>query len=339
LSITPLKHEQSRDGAKAIVVSNIQRFSVHDGPGIRTVVFVQGCPLRCKWCQNPEDMNQKMRLMFYRSVCVGCGACIQACPHQANYTDDQGMIQIDRAKCRACGECVKACPAEARKMSGELMTVDQVMQEVVKDEVFFRNTGGGVTLSGGEISMFPDFASELLSHCQRQGIHTAIETCGHAQWDNLWRIAQYSDLILYDLKLADQELSKQWTGVDGDLILYNAKKLTGLGKKLVVRIPLIPGVNDTNRQFNKILDFAKTLDGVDAIHILPFHQIGSSKYEALDLDYGLCEMKTDNDERIKRCKGLAEAAGFRVSLGGTGFNGDEQKEPARPKGRGFIYDM
>jgi pyruvate formate lyase activating enzyme len=320
-------------------VSNIQRFSVHDGPGIRTVVFLLGCPLRCKWCQNPETFNAKPRLMMNYDKCVGCGACVQVCPRKAISFGESGRIITDYDKCDGCWLCVNECYYQARQLTGKPYTVEEVFLEVKKDEVFYRDTGGGVTLSGGEPLLQPEFCFELFQESGKYSIETAVETCGYTDWKNFERILPVTNLFLYDMKLLDGNKHKKWTGVDNELILKNAKKLVKAGKKLIVRIPLIPGVNDDREEFGSIVRFVKELGSVDSIHITPFHQIGSSKYEMMGVEYALKGLNEENACNIEHCKQIAVDMGFKVSIGGAGFKEDTEaaRKPATRKF--FLYDI
>lgn len=302
-----------------VYVSSIQRSSVHDGPGLRTVVFFLKCPLRCKWCQNPETISGVPKLMFARQNCVSCGACIPACPEHAVSLDAGGDIVTDMSQCRHCFACVDECFFDARKPSGKPYTVSALHKELCKDEVVFKTSGGGVTLSGGEPTQHIEFCGALLTMLKDAGIHTAMETCGFAPWDKLRTLLGKVDLFLYDIKTADAAASKQWTGADNALILDNARKLAAAGANMVIRVPLIPGVNDSDEAFGDILAFCGQLPGVSELHILPFHQVGASKYDMLAADYALAGWEEESADAAERCKALAEHAGMRVSLGGTGF--------------------
>ena len=337
MTVSTLKFERRREGTNTVVVSNIQRFSVHDGPGIRTVVFVQGCPLRCKWCQNPEDLRVKPQLLFNPGECIGCGECLKACSRGATVLGNEERISIDRDTCIGCGDCVTVCHPGARKLSGKNLTVQEVFREILKDEEFYKNSNGGVTLSGGEITMFPDFAAELLQLCRNHGIHTAIETCGYASWENMEKTAGFCDLVLYDIKVVDPLKAQKWTGVDNELILENGRKLAELGKSMIIRVPLITGVNDDTEEFSKIVDFTISLRTVKTIHILPFHHLGKSKYEMLDLEYSLAEVAEPDEESIQRCVAVAEGSGLRVSVGGSGFISERNEQKDKRQESGFIY--
>lgn len=326
-----------------VFVSNIQRVCVHDGPGIRTVVFLLGCPLRCRWCQNPETLEREPRLMVNARKCAGCGACAEACARQAARRSTDGAVRFDRSRCAACGRCVPACWYKAREMSGRPYSARRLLEEIAKDRVVFRNSGGGVTLSGGEPLLHPAFVAELFRGCRQQGIHTAVETCGAVPWGHFEQVLPVTDLFLYDLKLIDPAKHERWTGAGNLAILGNARALAAGGRRLVVRVPLIPGVNDDEAEFRAIARFAAGLPGVGELHILPFHQVGSSKYDLVGREYELEDLPEDNEARVARCRQLAEELGLRVSVGGAGFKqpGDEA-QACRDRGARkstFLYDL
>lgn len=318
------------------LVSNIQKFTVHDGMGIRTTVFLLGCPLRCKWCQNPEAIKGTPDIMMSHELCTNCGACIAACPENAIYVGEDGKICTDWGKCTTCFECVKECYFKAREKTGTPYSVDELYDELVKDEEFYKTSGGGVTISGGEPMMSADFVQELFTKLKGRDINTAIETCGFAPWRCFETIFDVTDLFLYDIKLINSEKHKHWTMADNELILRNVRKLAEMGKQIIIRVPLIPDVNDGDKEFANIVTFAKSLKGVDELHILPFHQVGSSKYESVDLKYEMADWKEENAERIEKCKVMAEKMGFRVSVGGTGFRVDRDSHVTR---KGYIYNI
>jgi pyruvate formate lyase activating enzyme len=327
-----------RESEPSVYVSNVQRFCVHDGPGIRTVVFLLGCPLSCRWCQNPEALASRPAVMFNPAKCAGCAACVQACAQQANRLDGEGRIRFDRARCLACGRCVASCYFRARELSARAFSVPALLEELLKDRVVFRNSGGGVTLSGGEPLVHAGFAAELLRGCQRREVHTAVETCGAVPWRSFEKVLPVTDLFLYDLKLIDPGKHERWTGMDNRAILRNASALAEAGKRVVVRVPLVPQVNDDEEEFGAIARFAAGLKGVDELHLLPFHQIGSSKYELVGRQYAMRDAPEESDERVARCRQIAEALGLRVSVGGSGFRHEAEAQGAKRRNT-FFYDM
>ena len=263
-------------------IFNIQHYSIHDGPGIRTNVFLKGCPLRCLWCSNPESQQQVPQLMFRADRCTGCGACISSCPVSAISLVDQ-RVQNDRSLCTGCGACVAVCPNEAREIIGTTATAGEVFDEVAQDKLFYAKDGG-VTLTGGEVLVQPAFASAVLQLCRQAKIHTAIETCGFADWAALKEVLQYTDLVLYDLKEMDPEFHKKYTGVDNSRILENLKKIDDqMDLEIWVRVPLIPGCNDDKENLLATARFVKeNLHKCTQIHLLPFHRLGEGKYEQLE---------------------------------------------------------
>lgn len=309
------KAGQGKEIREKVYISNIQKFCVYDGPGIRTVVFFMGCPLRCKWCQNPENFCHDPVVMFDESRCTGCGGCIERCPSRAISRGAAGNILLNRGLCTSCGECARYCRQQAREVCGRIMTPDAVYEEVMKDEVFFRNTGGGITLSGGECTLFPEYVSALLGRVKERGIHTAVETCGFCEPEALEKIEAYADLFLYDIKLITPDLHRRWTGQDNRKIKRNLEHLVRNGRDVVIRIPLIAGVND-GEEFRKILDYLKGLREIREIHILPFHQLGASKYRLSGQDYEMWEWKECSEKIAEQCTLMAENEGFKVNVGG-----------------------
>ncbi len=319
-------------------VSNIQRFCVHDGPGIRTTVFLLGCPLRCHWCQNPETLAHRPILLFNPDKCAGCAACVEACPQGAARRGEDGGLRFDRALCTACGRCTASCCYRARQLSARAFSVQSLLEEILKDRVAFRNSGGGVTLSGGEPLLDAEFASRLLEACGRSGVPTAVETCGAVPWDHFERVLPHVDLFLYDLKAIDPEKHRTWTGADNHAVLSNARSLAEAGKRLIARVPLVPGVNDDDEEFQAIARFAAGLRGVEELHLMPFHQIGSSKYALAGMEYRMQDTPEEDEGRIDRCRRLAEQLGLRVSVGGAGFRLEPDRERARRRST-FFYDI
>lgn len=261
------------------IIFNIQRYSIHDGPGIRTTVFLKGCPLKCFWCQNPESQNRQPELLFKKSTCTGCGKCVVTCPSQASIIRGNSA-SIIRGKCTGCGKCVSTCPAEARLLVGKRVTAREVVREVLKDKKFYIRSGGGVTLSGGEPTAQPDFALSILRQCKEAGLHTAIETCGFVSWPVLQELLKYIDLILFDIKCLDPAKHKQGTGVSNDLIIDNAGKLAQI-KPMRVRVPLIPAFNASVDEINKIVTFARQELKLINIDLLSYNKLGEGKYEQL----------------------------------------------------------
>lgn len=262
------------------IVFNIQRFSVHDGPGIRTTVFLKGCPLKCFWCQNPESQKRRPEIFLDPEKCTGCAHCVSVCPTGASMLRD-GHSAIKRYQCEGCGLCVDDCQNEARTLIGKYVTVSEVVNVVMRDKKFYDNSGGGVTLSGGEPFRQPEFAGAILKSCKEAGVHTAIETCGYAPWPTIKRLLDYTDLVFYDIKCIDPKKHRDATGQSNELILENARKLVRC-IKMRVRVPLVTGFNDSPDEVKAIVNFVKNELGSVEIDLLPYNKLGECKYRRLD---------------------------------------------------------
>ena len=297
------------------IIFNIMKFCVHDGPGIRTTVFLKGCPLGCWWCHNPEGLAEHRELSFRQDRCLLCGACYDACPNGAVEVRDGSFLPI-RERCQRCGACVEVCFSGAREMVGREVTVTEVIEEVEKDMVFYEVSGGGVTFSGGEPFMQPDFLAALLESCRGKGIHTAIDTAGYAPADTLRHISERTDLFLYDLKIVDDEIHKAYTGVSNELILENLRMLASLRDDVVIRIPLIPGINDSEESISDIHHFISTLETVRKVHLLPFHKAGRDKYAKIGLTCRLPEIEPIAGERVREIAEMFESKAVAVTVGG-----------------------
>lgn len=296
------------------VVTNIQGYSIHDGPGIRTVVFLKGCPLRCQWCANPENLTKKVQVGFLKSLCTGCGRCAKACA-QGAIRLGKDEYRIDRAKCTDCLDCVDACYYGALVRYGAERTAEDVYAEVRRDKMFYDSSGGGVTLSGGEPLTNPDFAFELCSLCHGEGINTCIETCGNVPQATFEKMLPVVDYFYFDLKLMDGEAHKKYTGADNKLILSNARYIVGQGAKVLFRQPLIPGVNDGEENIRATAEFMKSLkDGGMDIQLMPYHRMGQTKYAALELPYPAENIRIMSAGEIDAVCGRYNALGVRCTV-------------------------
>jgi pyruvate formate lyase activating enzyme len=296
------------------VVFDVMRYGVHDGPGIRTTVFLKGCPLRCAWCHNPEGQSPEPELSYRAGRCVGCHACVEVCPGKPAAHD--GLAPL-RERCQRCGACVEACYAEARQWVGREVTVDEILNEVRRDAPFYGQSGGGLTLSGGEPLSQPAFAEALLRGAREAGLHTAVETCGHAGWDAVERVARWTDLFLYDVKLLDDEAHRRFTGAGNAVILSNLVRLSAAGHAIVARLPLVPGVNDGEANLRATAAFLREHTTVRELHLLPFHRLGQDKAARLGhAPAALPAAAASTAPLPHHLTALLEAEGVRVTLGG-----------------------
>ena len=274
-------------------VFNIQYFNIHDGPGIRTVVFFKGCPLSCQWCSNPEAIKGRPELGLRRALCNKCGKCLEACPEKALFFDDEGVLRVARQKCKACGTCVSQCYPEALTIYGRKMTAEDVFEEVRRDKLFYDGSGGGITASGGEPLQQPSVLAATFGLCRDAGIHTCLETSGYASPRAWGQVLPVTDYVLFDLKHMDSRLHREFTGKPNKLILNNARMVVGSGVPVLFRMPLVPGLNDTQEIIRATADFVKSLEGdnVQGIELMPYHRMGIGKYESLDKQYTMRENK------------------------------------------------
>ncbi|MBR6740360.1 MAG: glycyl-radical enzyme activating protein [Clostridia bacterium] len=261
-------------------IVNLQHFCVDDGPGIRTTVFFKGCPLRCRWCHNPESQALSKEIMYFSDRCRLCGSCACVCTHGGHSLTAEGHL-LDRSRCVRCGECVGRCAFGALEGVGRDCSIDEIMEELLSDRVFYETSGGGVTLSGGEPTMQPDFAMGLLSACKAEGLHTCIETCAYCQTETIVALSPLTDLFLVDWKLTDDDLHKSFTGVSNALIVENLEKLCELGSSVILRCPLIPEVNLERGHLDGIAAIANRLKNITAIDLEPYHPMGIGKTVAL----------------------------------------------------------
>lgn len=297
------------------LIFNIQKYNMYDGPGVRTLVFFKGCPLRCVWCSNPEGQARRFELLYKSASCVHCGSCVPVCPVSIHSGPPHA---IDRGlECTGCGNCEEACPQKALALSGELRTISELMEIIEEDKPFYDTSGGGLTLGGGEALMQPEAAVNLLMACKQRGIHTALETCGHAGAQTVLNVAQWTDLFLYDLKHMNSDRHYRLTGVRNESILANLSLLLERRKKVRIRVPLLKGLNDDTDNLEALARFLAPWRGeahFSGIDLLPYHKMGVNKYGQLGREYPLRDDATLAEADLERAQSLLERRGFAVSL-------------------------
>ena len=299
------------------VVFNIQHYSIHDGPGIRTTVFIKGCRLRCVWCQNPESQSFEPELFFNADKCTGCGLCVETCPEGA-IEISQGHSKTDRTLCMSRGRCVEVCPNEARNLMGNYITTEEVFSDVIEDEIFYKNSGGGVTLSGGEPLASPEFTITLLKLLKKAGIHTALDTCGYAQWEIIQNVLNYVDLVLFDFKHMNPVEHQKYTGVSNEPILDNARRIhRELNIPMLARVPVVPGYNDSIENIEATAKFiANELGTSTHVHLLPYHRLGEAKYERLEETDKTVLIEPPGEQHISKLIKIFESFSLTVHEGG-----------------------
>jgi len=313
--VTEGKSAVNRFGMHTGLVFNIQKYSIHDGPGIRTTVFLKGCPLDCWWCHNPESQSSQPQVTVVPGHCVQCGECWEVCPlHE--FHPDRHLPHVDHEHCLRCGQCVAACPTGARQMIGRRMSVAEVLAEVLQDRLFYDESRGGVTISGGEPLLQLPFVRDLLAACRAEGLHTALDTCGFARAEDLLEIAALTDLFLYDLKMMDDARHRQYTGVPNELILRNLQLLSTVHQQIWIRVPIIPGVNDDAVNLDATAQFVATLRGVRQVTLLPYHELGVHKAARLGRARRLGPVDAPAPEHLERLANHFRSRGLPVQAGG-----------------------
>lgn len=299
------------------LIFNVQKYNMYDGPGLRTIVFFKGCPLRCKWCANPEGLERKVQVMFKKNSCVNCGMCVDVCPvniHEMVAGEHKVRRDID---CTGCRKCIEVCPRSALEITGQVKTVSELLSLVQEDAAFYEMSGGGVTLGGGECTAQPEAARDLLRECKAEGINTAIETCGHTKTEKLLEIAEYVDLFLFDIKHMDAKRHNELTGIGNELILHNLKELLKRRYNVKVRMPMLKGINDSKEEIDQVIQFLfpfrddPNFKGVD---LLPYHKMGVGKYSQLDKPYAIEDDPSLSQEDLDRIEGWLKEYNFPVNV-------------------------
>lgn len=298
------------------LIFDIKRYAINDGPGIRVVIFFKGCNLHCAWCHNPESISDKAEKMYAPAKCIKCGSCVEVCPENAITLTADGII-TDAALCKMCGKCTEICPTKAIEISGKVMSVSEILDTIEKERVFFDQSGGGVTFSGGEPLMHSKMLIELLNECKKRKIHTAVDTAGHVKTETIVKVAERTDLFLYDLKMMESDLHHKWTNAGNEKILYNLKVLAKSGAHIIIRIPLIGGVNDTDENIEQTAKFISELAGdKKEVHLLPYHNIAQHKYLKLGKSNDFAKLTEPVQETLKRAIEKFEHYGIKASIGG-----------------------
>ena len=300
------------------LVLDIDRFASHDGPGIRTTVFLKGCPLSCSWCHSPESRAAHPELLYQAARCTACWLCIGTCPVNALSRGThlgQEAAHLDRSRCTGCGECVDVCYPGALQLAGNSMAVGALVEKIERDIPYFRNSGGGVTVSGGEPARQHAFTYHLLLACQERGVHTAMETTGFARWDVISTLASVTDLLLYDVKLIDPVLHRRYTGVPNRLILDNLRRLASARCEIQVRVPCIPGINDSPEQIQATARVVAGF-GIGRIALLPYNGAAGAKYEWIDRAFSMPDTEPQSDQYMRRLADICQSAGLEVQVGG-----------------------
>ena len=298
------------------LIFDIKRYAINDGPGIRITIFLKGCPLSCKWCHNPESQSREVQKLYTESKCIGARECVKMCPENALTLTPKGIVN-DYDNCTLCGICADVCPTKAIEMSGKNYEVEEIMKIIEKEQIHFEHSGGGVTFSGGEPLMHPEFLLQMLKACGEKKLHRTVDTCGFAKTETLLEVAKHTDLFLFDLKLMDPEKHKKWTGVSNQIILKNLKVLAETGAKINIRIPLIKNVNADKESLTEMATFIASLPGIKPlVNILPYHNIAANKYQKLGSKYDELNMVEPSEKEQNRALEIFNKFGIEAEIGG-----------------------